>query len=412
MAASTVAALLALFKRLYVGKDLSNMALRRTPGFKAIEKVDDLDGEGIYIPINYGLPVGAAAPFATAQANTKASKVDRFFLQRNSYYGFVTVSGEAIHASRRDPAAFLRVKQKEADEALAYIGQQIGASFWGDGSGDIGQITADPGTGATATLQLASPRDAVNIYIGQILQANPTRTGSAGTLRADKYEVTKVNRVTGAITGTKIGSANDWDANDYIYVDGNYDSMMHGVASFIPASDPGTGGVPASLLGMDRTDDPVMKAGWRGDWQGTISETAERTAALMGQYLNKASSAIWLSRYNWYRLYKEQDSMGKVMRDQRSEAVFGVPALLMLTPEGEVPVMADPFMREDVGYILDHSTWEIHHLLGLPHMITDDGLQSLRAGSEDSIEIRFRAWLEAVCFRPFNNARFTIQAPN
>lgn len=45
---------------------------------------------------------------------------------------------------------------------------------------------------------------------------------------------------------------------------------------------------------------------------------------------------------------------------------------------------------------------------GVPHMVTDDGLQSLRASSEDSIEVRFRAWLEAVCFRPFTNGRFPI----
>jgi len=408
MAASTVAALLALFKRLYVGNDLSNMALRDTPLFRAVTKKDDLDSEGIYVPINYGLPVGASVSLTTAQANVKASKVDRFFLQRNPFYGTVTIAGEAIHASRRDPAAFLRVKQKEADEALAYIGMQIGASFWGDGAGNIGQITVDPGTGGTATLTFSSADDTVNLHIGQTLQANPTRTGTAGNLRADKYVVDSIDRDAGTAGVTKIGSANDWAVNDYVYVDGNYDGMMSGVQAYIPASTPGTGGVPAALNGMTRTDDPNMKAGWRGDWQGTITESAERLAAKMGKYVRKSSSALWLSTYNWFRLQKEQESMGKVVRDQRSEAVFGTPSLLMLTPRGEVPVMADPFMPNDYGALLDHSTWEIHHLLGLPHMITDDGLTSLRGAAEDSIEIRFRAWVEAVCTRPFNNGRFTI----
>ena len=79
-----------------------------------------------------------------------------------------------------------------------------------------------------------------------------------------------------------------------------------------------------------------------------------------------------------------------------------------MTPEGEVPVMADPFCPDNAGFLLDHSSLEIHHMKGLPHMVEDDGLSSLRSTSEDSIEVRFRAWFEFVCFRPFSNGRFVI----
>lgn len=392
-----------------MSRDLSNQALRRTPLFRVIPRRDDLVGEGIYIPYNYGLPANGAASFARAQANVVASKVDRWFVQRKKYYAFHTIDAEAMHASERDVGAFLAVKQKELDEVVKYIGMQIGEHFWGDGSGVIGQNTTTV-TGATDTINLANPRDAVSFHIGQYLIANAALSG--GTNRTDRYQVTSVNRVTGDIGVSRTsGAADDWGASDYIFVDGNHgtaggaasNDMLTGVSAWIPSTDPST-----TLLGMTRTDDPVMKAGWRGTWEGTIEESAKRLAALMGQYLNSPASGLWLSRYNWFRLEQELTSKNRKVMDTRASEVFGTPAIALLTPEGEVPVMADPFCPDDAGFLLDHSSWEIHHLKGLPHMIMDDGLEALRASSEDSIEVRFRAYLEAVCFRPFTNGRFPI----
>jgi hypothetical protein len=419
MAASTFAALINLFKRLYVGRPeaLRNQALRRTPAFKVISKMDDLVGEGIHIPLNSALPVGAAGNFAKARANTKPSKVDRWFIQRKPYYGFVTVEGEAMAASRDNAGAFLKVKRKEADEAVSYIGAQIGASFWGDGAGNIGQIASVTGSNPVTAITLSNPRDAVHFHEGQriVFATSANRTGAS--TRTDGsveiiYQVDGVNYVTGVLTVSRVQgttAASDPAATNYIYIDGNYDSLMSGVSAYIPASDPGTGGVPAALNGVTRTSNPTIKAGWRGTWEGSITESTKRLCALMGQYHTSNVSAVWLSPFNWYRLEQEQESLGKVTRDQRSEAVFGTGAIALQTPYGMVPVMADPFAPEDSGFLLDHTTWEIHHLMGLPHVNTDDGLDSLRLGTEDAIEIQFRAWVNAVCTAPFRNGRFPIQ---
>jgi hypothetical protein len=402
MAASTLAALTALYKRLYMSRNLVNLALRETPLFRVISKYNDLTGEGIYIPINYALPVGSSASFAVAKANAKSSSVDKWFLQRKRYYGFVTLDMESVYASKGKESAFLELKRKEADEAIDYIGRNIGASFWGDGSGAIGQ-TSTAVTGATDTATLVQLYDAVNFHLKQRLQANPNRTGNSGTLRTDKYEVTAINRDTGVITLSRYsGAADDWGINDYLYVEGDYDARITGVNAYIPASTPGT------LNGMTRTDDPQAKGGWRGTDEGTIEESAKLLCARMGQYMNKAASALWLSTINWFRLEQELSSQNRKVMDPTATGYFGTPALVLLTPKGSVPVMADPFCPNDTGYLLDHSTWEIHHMEGLPHIVMDDGLTMLRMADEDSGEIRFRAWCEAVCTRPFSNGRFPI----
>lgn len=410
MAVGTIAALSDMFKRLYVGKDLSNQALRRTPLFRVIPRLDDLVGEGIYIPYNYGLPVGSSASLTRALANAGSSSVARWFVERKRYYGAYTIDGEAIHASKGREGAFLSVKQKEADEYVKYMGMQIGASFWGDGSGNIGRTSTDPGAaGAGRTMTLTNVSDAVNFHLKQVIIANSALSG--GTNRTDTFTVTGVNRQTGVITGTVAGGAGDFAVNDYLFVDGNHgtaggaaaNSMMTGVDAWIPSADPST-----TLLGMTRTDDPTMKAGWRGTWEGTIEESAKSLAASMGQYLQSAASGLWLSRQNWFRLEQELSSKNKLMMDDRATAVFGVPAIRMLTPEGDVPVMSDPFCPNSTGYLLDHSSWELHTMNSVPHLITDDGNQATRSSTEDSIEMRWRAWLEAVCFRPFTNGRFPI----
>jgi hypothetical protein len=410
-AVATTSALSNLLKRLYQSRDLSNQALRRTPFFRAITRKDDLRGEGIYIPYNYGLPPNGSANFARAQANVQTSQVARWFVERKKYYGFHTISGEAIHASKGNEASFLEIKLKELDEVVKYMGQQIGEHAWGDGTGLIGQISTDPGTGNTGTVTLSDIRNAVKIHIGQELIANVALTGN--TNRTDRYRVTGVNRGTGVISLTRTsGGSHDWAASDYIFVDGNHgvaggsavdNSMITGVQAWIPSADPST-----TLLGMTRTDDPTMKAGWRGSWQGTIEESAKALAADMGQYLQSEASGLWLSRYNWFRLEQELTSKNRKVMDARATEYFGTPALALLTPEGEVPVMADPFCPNDAGFLLDHSSWELHHMLGVPHLVTDDGNEALRMSDDDGIEVRFRAFLELVCFRPFTNGRFTI----
>lgn len=400
---ATIAALLALYKRKYVEKDLTNQALIQSPFFRTLRKIDDLTGEGIYVPYNYGLPPNGSASYSKAQTNIKASNVARWFLERNEYHASHTIDSEAIFASRGKEAAFLSAKEKEVSEQLKSLQMQFAVHAWGAGTGVLGQTSTDPGTGGTGTITLVDKRDAAKLMIGQYLGACAAATG--GTQRTDIYYITAINRRTGVIDITRSsGSSNDWAALDYIFTDGNYDALVSGVQAWIPSADPST-----TLMGMTRTDDPTMKAGWRGADEGSIEESALALAADMGQYFNGAASGLWLSPYNWFRLERELESKNRKVMDSRASDYFGTSALSMLTPHGSVPVMADPFAPSDAGFLLDHSTWEIHHMEGLPHVVVDDGLTAVRTGdTSPGIKIQFRAWWEVLCFNPFRNGRFPI----
>jgi hypothetical protein len=383
--ASTMSALEKMYKTIYHGRDLTNQAKRKTTAYDMVSKYDDFDGAQLVFPFNYNMPVGVSPSFSLAQASP------------------------SMQAARKDIGAFLRLRQKETNEILSYMKMVLGGhAFWGDGAGDIGRIASVTGAGPITAFTLSEPKDAIKFHLNQRLQVNPNRTGNSGTTRNSVWKVTAVNRVTGVISVTLLSGSTDPAANDYVYTEGSYDAFPLGVGAFIPASDPGTSGVPASLLGMTRTDDPVMKSGWRVSWQGSIEETAKYLVSIMGQYFDRENTVMWISRANWFRLEQELTAQGRKVIDARATQVFGSPALLLITPEGEIPVVADSYMKQDCFYLLDMSTVEVHHLDNLIHIVTDDGLSVLRQTSDDGVEIRFRSWSENIIQRPFKCGRGEI----
>jgi hypothetical protein len=407
-----MAALAKMFKTVYHNKDLTNQAKRKTTAYDLVSKYDDFVGKELVFPFNYNLPVGVSPDFATAQANPTASGFDNWVMTtRKTLYGFLTIDALAMQAARADIGAFLRTKQKETNELLSYMKMVLGGhAFWGDGAGDLAQIISVTGANPITSFTV-SPRSVVKIHKNQRLQFNATRTGAAGGLLAAEYRVDGVNRQTGVVTVTRVaGTTPDPAANQYVYQKGSYDAYPLGVSAFIPAADPGTGTVPATLLGMTRTDDVAMKSGWRVPWQGSIEESAKFLCAQMGQYFDSTTSALWLSRYNWFRLEQELAAQGRVIRDQKASAIFGTSAILLQTPEGDIPVVSDSYLGDDVAFLIDMACIETHHLGGLIHTVDDDGNSLLRQTADDGVEIRFRSWSENIIQRPFKCGRFPIPA--
>ena len=408
--ASTMAALTKMYKTIYHGRDLANQAKRKTTAYDMVAKYDDFDGAQLVFPFNYNMPVGVSSTFATAQAGPTASGFDNWVMAtRKTLYGFLTIDAQAMKAARKDIGAFLRLRQKETDEILAYMKMVLGGhAFWGDGAGNIGTVASVTGAAPITAFTLSEPKDAIKFHLNQLLQFATTRTGASGTLLASTWKVTGVNRVTGVIAVTRIAAGADPAAGNFAYQAGTYDAFPLGIGAFIPAADPGTGSVPASLLGMTRTDDPVMKSGWRVTWQGSIEETAKYLVSLMGQYFDRENVVMWVSRANWFRLEQELTAQGRKVIDARATQVFGSPALLLITPEGEIPVVADSYMVQDCFYLLDMASVETHHLDGLIHIADDDGLGLLRQTADDGVEIRFRSWSENIVQRPFKCGRGEI----
>lgn len=414
--ASIISALTKMYKTVYMNRDLSNQAKRKTPAYDAVQKMDDFDGANLTFPFNDGVPVGVSNTVAGAQALAASSTFDNWVMStRKKLYGVLTIDAESMLAARKDVGAFLRLRQKETNELMAYMKMVLGGhAFWGDGAGNLARVVAVTGADPVTSFTIARG-DAVKIHRKQVIVFNATRTGSAGTIKASTWRVTKVARNTTSTTATVTvervtgaGAGVDPAALDYVYLKDMYDAFPNGIASFIPATDPGTGGVPASLYGMDRTVDVEMRSGWRVSWQGSIEETIKFLCATMGQYVDAENSACWVSHYNWFRLEQELTAQNRKVIDARATQVFGSPALLVLTPDGNIPVVRDPYLDNNQAYILDMSAVEVHHLGPVLGMTDEDGLTALRQTADDGIEIRIRHLGDNIIQRPFMCGRAEI----
>ncbi len=411
--ASVISALTKMYKTVYMNRDLANQAKRKTPAYDAVSKSDDFDGANLTFPFNDGVPVGVSKTVAGAQALASASTFDNWVMStRKKLYGVLTIDAESMLAARKDVGAFLKLRQKETNELMAYMKMVLGGSaFWGDGAGNLAQVVAVTGSAPVTSFTVAQ-NDGVKFHRNQVIEFNPTRTGTAGDMRVSTWKVTKIQRNTAALTATitvtRLTGTVDPAANDYVYLKDMYDAYPLGIDAFIPAHDPGVSGVPTTLLGMDRSTDAEMKAGFRVAWQGSIEETVKFLCAIMGQYVDQESSVFWLSHYNWFRLEQELTAQNRKVIDARATQVFGSPALLILTPDGNIPVVRDPYLGNDRGYLLDMSTIEVHHLGPLLGMTDEDGLTALRQTADDGIEIRMRHLGEMIVQRPFKCGRAAI----
>jgi hypothetical protein len=362
------------------------------------------------------MPQGSGSNFGQGQANVTSGKVKKTFIERNRYYGFVSLDDEAIRSSRSKKGAFYGIKEVEIEDMIQLISQELEAHLWRDGSGALATVSST----ATGVITLTNPEDVANFHIGMPIIAleGATDLGRTDTVTA----IIGLDSAAGTIEFADDKSATDgWVSGDRLIrgqlgasvtagldMTGgvgsllcDYENVVTGVSGWIPATAESSG----TFMGMDRTDDIDRLQGFRQGYLGSIEETIKKLRSRMGRYSSRPDS-IWLSHDNWHRLELELGS--RAVRTDGSAATFGLPTLKYASPKGMMSVFAGAFCEENAGYLLKRDTWAIHHLDGLPHIVMSDGLRATRGQDYDGIEVRARYWAELACDGMFHNGRFVI----
>ena len=408
-AASTRANLADAYKELFPQKRMDNLAVDNNPLLKWLPKADDLEGDGIHIPIRWGRPQGKSSAFTSMQGAHSSGKVSKVFIERKKYYGGVSIDDEAIESARSRKGAFYSVKEAEMEDLITELGSTLQTHLWKTGWGTLGQVASV----SSETATLTNPEDAINFQPGQTIVADTVESG--GTVHTGSAVVESVDYDAGTFTLVSggvaaINAATGFAANDYVFNVGDYyaagttvgdGNLVTGLAGWIPAVAETSG----TFLGMDRTTAVQLLQGFRQAYLGSIEETIKKQRSVMGRIGAKADS-IWLADANWHRLEMELGS--RAVRMGASAGTFGLPALKYSTPHGSLPIYADPYCPEDVGYQLKRDTWKLHHLKGLPHIVMTDGMKTLRGLDFDGITMRARMWMELACNAPKHNGRFAI----
>jgi hypothetical protein len=413
----TVSAFDAMMKEIYPSWRVENLAVRKRPLLQWLPKREEFYGDTLVVPVLHEDPQSAGlASLSNAITYAETSKQTKFVLTaRQKSYGVVQVEAEAIMAASKDVGAFIRAKSTQINGMLRQMGKIMHLNLYRDGNGYLGVISAiGNGSGTNDLLTLTNPSDVYNFGVGQSLVIDDASAGSSlHTTDGSVTAVVKVERVDHANAQIEVDANTDWSGGggattavtDFLFPVSNPSSVITGLAGWLPLSAPSS----TAFFGVDRTTNIAALSGHRVDNTGrSILTNAEELAMLIGEFGGEPD-ALFCNPRTGLQLAEEVGA--KVERTDGGAARVGFSGFTLVNfVTGPVQVIFDIGCPPDRAYMLQKDTWTVAHLGGLPHIVRDDGRDSLRSydGTYDGIEVRCRSFAELYCRAPGYNGVMSV----
>lgn len=421
----------AALKELYVDdKDyMKNIVYAKNPWLAMIPKNESPDGfAGKYIPVplEYANPAGRAHTFANAQNQQTASSVVSYFVYAIQDYQLVTITNLLMEQTKTNAGAFVDEASRTMDNGFRNISNNMAFELFSGGTASRGLISSAGVSYSAPTLSftLSNPQQVVQFEVGMTLQASATDGGAAlqntpGTI--DAIQLTTVNRSTGAIAGTVVQGApqTSWGAGDYLQVLGDIGIGgsttiagmlgLSGLAAWVPATDPPSND---NFWGVNRSADPTRLAGLRYDATSqTISEGL--TSALgFGNREGASFDLIVTDFVSYTTLVNELGAKVQYVMLEHDEVEVAFEAIHFHSAYGKIPVVADRSCQAQTAWVLTTDTWKLRTLGRAPHILTYgmEGLEGLRVGNADALEIRIAYYGNVINSAPGYNMNVALSA--
>lgn len=416
----------ALLKELYPDGLPAQIMMRKHVLLSKMLKDGDAYGDHMVIPVVYDNPAGRSADIAALLAATgpvAPTQSKKFLVSLSSDYAATYINELTIRKAANDRGSFVNARKFEVDGLLRQLGNSLAHGLYRDGSG-----TTARGDGAWtitgSVITLLQRADTKFFNIGMQLDFIPNSagvpTGAARALAATfRVVVTKISEDAGTLTcaldsnGAVVSNISTYYTalanTDFIAPVGDYNSAfattaiqkIRGLAAWIPLIEPVGGD---NFWGVDRS---VFATRLSGHRLNDPTAPAEDSIMALGEVMHERGAqpdiAI-VSPRQFTKISKRLNA--KVEYDGAGgDAKYGFMTFGIAISSGIVPVYADSDCPEDRGYLLTMDSWRIKHL-GLPEIVTTDGLSALRRPGLDQIEIRCRYYAQPVCYAPAENGVF------
>lgn len=415
----------AALKELYTGDDfMKDLVYKKNPLLAIIPKDESPSGfAGKYIPVPlvYGTPQGRSANFSNAQSNQTQPYLASFFVYRVSNYQLATITNELLEATKDDAGAFVDEAKLVMDTAFRNISNDLAHDLFGDGSGSRGRISAI----SSGVITLTSANDVVNFEVGMTLVSYSVsgNTPTQSTGAALGY-VIGVDRSLGKVTvsataGGAAGTPSNWSTTfSYLAAQGDVNfvsngllsanmSKIAGLGAWLPATAPSSGD---SFWGVDRSTDVTRLSGVRFDGSAeSIEEALIDGAALVAREGGQPDMAI-MGFASYAALEKSLGAKVQYVDVKHDEADIAFAGIRIHAAYGPITVMADRSCPAATCYLLQLDTWKLRSLGKAPHVLTYgmEGLEALRVGTADALEIRIGYYANLVCKAPGWNCVITL----
>lgn len=414
----------AALKELYTGDDfMKDLVYKKNPLLALLPKNESPSGmAGKYIPVPmiFGTPQGRSATFATAQNNQTAPQLASFFVYRVSNYQLATITNELLEATKDSAGAFIDEAKLVMDTAFRNISNDLALDLYQDGTGYRGTISSI----STGVIQLATVSDVVNFEVGMALVSysisGSTYTQSTGA--AIGY-VIGVNRNSGIVTvsatsGGAAGTPTNWSTSfPNLGVEGDLTfgvissqgslKKVSGLAAWFPKTAPAAA---SSFWGVDRSVDSRL---YGTIAQGTSTETIEEALidAASQVALNGGQPDMCFMNFASYAaLEKSLGSKVQYVDVKHEEANIAFSAIRIHAPYGPISIIPDRNCPSKTAYLLQMDTLKLRSLNKAPHILTYgmEGLEALRVGNADAMELRIGYYANLVCNAPIWNCVISL----
>jgi len=306
--------------------------------------------------------------------------------------------------------AFVDALKVSVDGGFRSITNNLAHDLFGDGTGSRGEIGTYSKSGSTVTIQLANENDIVFFEKGMTLVASLT---SGGAPSADTIQLTAVNRASGVIVGTASTGASplsaNWAVSSIMSVEGDLPSAgasstadflaIAGLAAWLPKVSPTSGD---NFFGVDRSVDPTRLAGLRYDATAfTIEEGMTNALAFVNREGGRPDLCV-MDFASFAALSNALGAKVQYVQVEHDEVQVAFEGIIFQSAYGKVNVLADRSCPPQTAYLLTMNTWKLRSLGKVPKILTYgiEGLDGLRVGNADALEVRIGYYAQLTCSAP------------
>lgn len=279
-------------------------------------------------------------------------------------------------------------------------------------------------SGSTLSWTLSNPSQVVQFEVGMTLQASSADGGAAaqntpGTI--DAVQLTSVNRNTGALAGTVVQGApgSSWAAGYYLQVLGDIGIGgsstiagmlgLSGLAAWVPAVDPPS---TDNFWGVNRSADPTRLGGLRYNASSQSISEGLTNALAFGNREGADFDLIIIDFASYASLVNELGAKVQYVMLEHDDVEVAFEAIHFHSAYGKIPVLADRSCQPQTAWCLTTKTWKLRTLGKAPHILTYgmEGLEGLRVGNADALEIRIAYYGNCICSAPGYNMQVALSA--
>lgn len=406
------------------------MVYKENPLFALIPKNESPDGfAGKYIPvpIEYSNPMGRSHTFSNSQNQQTAAGLQSFFVYVIEDYQLVTITNLLMEQTKSNAGAFIDAAKLQLDGGFRNISNNIAFELFGSGTATRGASSSSSTQNSTVAsgtvLPLSNVQQIVQFEVGMLLVASSTDGGAPSS---DTVLVTAVDRAAGIVTGTaSAGSlSGNWaigSGSAYLSVSGDIPAGgatpgsngsalgLSGLAAWVPITTPATND---SFWGVNRSTDPTRLAGLRYNAQAfTIEEGLTNALAFANREGAKPDLCV-MDFASYAALVNSLGAKVQYIQAKHDEVEVAFDGIMFQSAYGKVTVLADRNCPAQTAYCLTMDTWKLRSLGKVPHILTYgmEGLEGLRVGNADALEIRIGYYGNLICSAPGFNMVVQLSA--